>query len=181
MADGPRGRLAASSPWASCSRHVRVAPVDRQPLETLGFTERQLALEAVCRAAIPAIAGVAVGVTLAVLASGIFPAGFVREVEPYPGLRNPLVLVVGGAVLLLGLLGWVGLSCSSAGTPGGDDAVARVSSSPAGAESGRAAGEVRPDPPRALDDVALGTCAALGAIVAGIVAPSASPPASTGW
>ena len=49
------------------SRHVRLAPVDRQPLETLGFTERQLALEAVCRAAIPAIAGVVAGVTLAVL------------------------------------------------------------------------------------------------------------------
>ena len=44
------------------SRHVRLAPVDRQPLETLGFTERQLALEAVCRAAIPAIAGVMAGV-----------------------------------------------------------------------------------------------------------------------
>ena len=139
------------------SRHVRLAPVDRQPLETLGFTERQLALEAVCRAAIPAIAGVVAGVTLAVLASGVFPAGFVRMVEPHPGLRvDPLVLILGRRVLLLGLLGWVALSLLlGRHTPAVtmpsrvSELVARRAPSPATA----AGGEVRADPPCALDDV----------------------------
>jgi hypothetical protein len=156
------------------SRHVRLAPVDRQPLETLGFTERQLALEAVCRAAMPAIAGVLIGVTLAVLASGMFPAGFVRGIEPHPGVRvDPLVLVVGGALLLLGLLGWVGLSLLlGRHTPAvtmpsrASELVARRAPSPATAAGARFALTRH----ARSTTSALGTCAALGAIVAGIVA-----------
>ena len=100
------------------SRHVRLAPVDRQPLETLGFTERQLALEAVCRAAIPAIAGVVVGVTLAVLASGMFPTGFVRMIEPHPGLRRGPAGAGRSAAPCCCWACWVGWRspCSSGGT-----------------------------------------------------------------
>ncbi len=156
------------------SRHARLAPVDRQPLETMGFTNRQLALEAVFRAAVPAIAGVVVGVVLAVVASGIFPTGFVRVIEPHPGVHvDPLVLMVGGAVLLVGVLGWVGLSLLlGRRTPAADDAVAgRRAGRPAGAEPGRGGRrQVRPDPPRRSTTSALGTCVVLGAIVAGIVA-----------
>jgi hypothetical protein len=156
------------------SRHVRLAPVDRHPLETLGFTERQLALEAVCRAAIPAIAGVVVGVTVAGLASGLFPAGFVRGIEPNRGPRfDPLVLLGGGALLLVGLLGWVALSLLlGRHTPvvtmpsRASELVARRAPSPATAAGARFALTRH----ARSTTSALGTCAALGAIVAGIVA-----------
>ena len=168
------------------SRHVRLAPVDRQPLETLGFTERQLALEAVCRAAIPAIAGVVVGVTLAVLASGVFPAGFVRMVEPHPGLRvDPLVLILGGALLLLGLLGWVALvPAPRPAHPGRDDAVARERARrSAGAQPGHRGGrEVRADPPcRARRRLRSAPVPRSARSSPASSRPSASRPASTGW
>ena len=95
------------------SRHVRLAPVDRQPLETLAFTERQLALEAVCRAATGHRRGAVV--TLAVLAPGRIPGRF-RPGWSVPGPRGPTGAGGGGAVLPLGLLGWVGPPRSSAGT-----------------------------------------------------------------
>ena len=156
------------------SRHARLAPVDRQPLETLGFTERQLALETVCRAAMPAIAGVVAGVTLAVPASGVFPTGFVRVIEPHPGIRvDPLVLVVGGTLLLVGVLGWVGLSLllgrhtPALTTPSrASELVARRAPSPAAAAGARFALTRH----ARSTTSALGTCVVLGAIVAGIVA-----------
>jgi putative ABC transport system permease protein len=90
------------------SRHARLSPVERRPLAALGFTGGQLAEETIGRAAIPALGGIAAGTIFAVLASGLFPAGFVHEIEPNPGLRADLVvLIVGGGVLLLSLLGWV--------------------------------------------------------------------------
>ena len=115
-----------------------------------------------------------VGVTLAVLASGVFPAGFVRMVEPHPGLRvDPLVLIVGGALLLLGLLGWVGLSLLlGRHTPAvtmpsrASELVARRAPSPATAAGARFALTRH----ARSTTSALGTCAVLGAIVAGIVA-----------
>ena len=55
--------------------------------------------------AVPLGAGVAVG------ASGIFPFGFVRRLEPRPGFAfDPLVLSVGVLVLASALVGWVVLA-----------------------------------------------------------------------
>ena len=63
------------------------------------------------RAVIPAVTGIALGTVVAVLASGVFPAGFARSIEPNPGLRADFaVLAVGAASLLVGLLVWVGLA-----------------------------------------------------------------------
>ena len=48
---------------------------------------------------------------MATLASRWFPAGFVRRVEPAPGFRpDVVVLVVGLAVLVVALLAWVALA-----------------------------------------------------------------------
>jgi hypothetical protein len=44
------------------SRHARVAETERQPLAALGYSSRQLAAETVLRAAVPAVAGVGLGV-----------------------------------------------------------------------------------------------------------------------
>ena len=139
------------------SRHVRLAPVDRQPLETLGFTERQLALEAVCRAAIPAIAGVVVGVTPGRARVRHVPGRLRPHGRAAPGPpcgpagadRRRRAAAAGPA----GLGG--ALPAPRPAHPGRDDAVAgERARRPAGAEPGHGGGrEVRPDPPRALDDV----------------------------
>jgi hypothetical protein len=158
------------------SRHARLAPVERQPLETLGFTNRQLAAEAGSRAAIPATLGIVVGVLLAVLGSGVFPTGFVRSIEPDPGVRHdPLVLGAGGLVLLLGLLGWVAVSLlfgrhaavtrpSRAG-----ELVARRAPSPASATGARFALTRH----ARSTTSAIGTCLVLGVIIAGVIGATA--------
>jgi hypothetical protein len=89
-------------------RHGRLSRVERQPLAALGMTRAQLTLEAVARAMVPAIIGIAAGVVLAFLASGLFPAGFVRPIDPHRGLHLDVgVLVLGAAVLAVALLCWV--------------------------------------------------------------------------
>ncbi len=93
------------------SRHARLAEAERQPLKALGFTSSELAAETMSRAVVPAVAGIALCTVVAVLASGVFPAGFAHSIEPTPGLRADFaVLAVGAVLLLVGLLVWVGLA-----------------------------------------------------------------------
>ncbi|MCU1427654.1 MAG: hypothetical protein JWL83_1654, partial [Actinomycetia bacterium] len=93
------------------SRHARLSAAERRSLTALGFTRGQVAGEAIVEAAVPAAGGVGVGAVFAVLASGIFPAGFARSLEPKLGLRVDVVaLAAGGALLLAALLAWVGMS-----------------------------------------------------------------------
>ena len=93
------------------SRHARVAETEREPLAALGYSSRQLAAETVVRAAAPAVGGVALGVVGAVLTSGVFPTGFVRAIEPHPGIRvDAGVLITGAVLLVVGLLAWVGIA-----------------------------------------------------------------------
>ena len=100
------------------SRHARVAETERQPLAALGYSSRQLAAETVLRAAVPAVAGVGLGVAGAVLASNVFPTGFVRAIEPHPGIRvDAGVLITGAILLVLGLLAWVGIAFVSTRRP----------------------------------------------------------------
>ena len=100
------------------SRHARVAETERQPLAALGYSSRQLAAETVLRAAVPAVAGVGLGVAGAVLASNVFPTGFVRAIEPHPGIRvDAGVLITGAVLLVLGLLAWVGIAFVSTRRP----------------------------------------------------------------
>ncbi len=159
------------------TRHARLSPVERRPLAALGFTRGQLAAETMARAAVPAAVGIAVGTVFAILASGLFPAGFVRGIEPNPGVRADVVgLAVGGVSLLLGVLAWVGVALlvarpNSAGrTPSPTiERIARSAPSPAAAAGTRFAltGHER------SGTAALGTVVALALIVAGVVGASA--------
>ena len=89
-------------------RHARLAASETSTLSSLGATRLQVVGETVARAGVIAAVAVALAAVLAMSASGIFPFGFVRRVEPDPGLHGDvLVLGVGAAVLALGILGWV--------------------------------------------------------------------------
>ena len=93
------------------SRHTRIAAVERDPLSALGYTSRQFRAERVGETALLAAVGVVLGAVLAVLVSGIFPTGFVRALEPHPGVRlDAGVLSIGSALLILGVLGWVAMA-----------------------------------------------------------------------
>jgi hypothetical protein len=93
------------------TRHARVSEVDRRRLVALGTRRRQLVGEAAGRALVPATVGVLFGAALAVLASDLFPFGFVRQIEPHRGIHADLVLLAPvGAVLLTALLVWVAVS-----------------------------------------------------------------------
>ena len=93
------------------SRHVRLADIERRPLQAVGSTSGQLAAESLSRAAVPAIAGTALGAVLAVAASGFFPTGFVRRIEPDLGVQvDAGVLLLGGLALVVALLAWVGVT-----------------------------------------------------------------------
>ncbi|HZJ06440.1 MAG TPA: ABC transporter permease [Nocardioidaceae bacterium] len=92
------------------SRHARLPDVERRPLVALGVTRDQLAMETLARAAVPAAAGVVLGAGVAIAASGRFPVGFARTLEPRLGTRvDAVALAVVGAVLLVALLVWVGV------------------------------------------------------------------------
>jgi hypothetical protein len=96
------------------TRHVRIGEPERRPLATMGFTRGQIVAESVPRAAIPAVAGVMLGIGFAIAASGIFPAGFVRPLEPHPGPHADLtVLLLGGLALVVALLARVALALAA--------------------------------------------------------------------
>jgi hypothetical protein len=93
------------------SRHARLAEADRRALGALGYSRPQIGAETIARAALPAVVGVVAGALAAILASGLFPPSFVREIEPDPGIRVDLTaLVVGGALLVVAVLGWVAIA-----------------------------------------------------------------------
>ena len=73
-------------------------------LSALGMTRRQLFAVAMMRAALIGSAAGVVALVVAVAASGLFPTGLARIVEPAPG-TNVAALVIGGALLVaLGVL-----------------------------------------------------------------------------
>ncbi len=101
------------------SRHARLGDAEREPLVALGYTRRELTAETLGRAGVPAAVGVAVGAGIAVVASGLFPSGFVSQLEPDAGIKaDPLVLAVGGLGLLIAVLAWVAVA--GAAWPGPD-------------------------------------------------------------
>jgi hypothetical protein len=90
-------------------RQARLTEDQRLSLSSLGFTRAQVVADAVARIAVPAVVGAVGAVGVAYLASGRFPVGFVEALEPEPGLRfDPLVHVLAGVGLVVGLVGWVG-------------------------------------------------------------------------
>lgn len=90
------------------TRIVRLSPDERRRLEAIGFSRGQLLAEPVGRAGVPIVAGTLLGAGLAAALSGAFPTGFVRRIEPRPGLRiDPAVLAPCAAGLLAALLVWI--------------------------------------------------------------------------
>jgi len=101
------------------------------------MTRSQVLADPLAGAAAPVLAGSAVAVGLAGLASGLFPVGFVNHVEPHPGLRfDPVVHLGGGAVFAVLLVAWVAVSLRAA------DHQPRRASGPSWVE--RIAGRLRP-------------------------------------
>jgi hypothetical protein len=155
------------------TRHVRVSDGERGALRALGFTRGLVATETIMRAAVPAVVGISIGVAVAVLASGLFPAGFVRVLEPDPGLHVDVGVRTGTAgLLLVGVLGWVTVAVLTGGAirarrtpPRAGAMLLQRAPSPAAATGTRFAlttadGSIAP---------AIGTLLALAVIVAGVV------------
>ena len=87
------------------SRQFRLDGEERTVLRSLGFTRIQLVAEPLARSAVPLVAGVLVAVPIAYLASGLFPRGFVKAVEPHSGLLlQPAVLLLVAVAFALGTL-----------------------------------------------------------------------------
>jgi hypothetical protein len=155
------------------SRHARLSSSERDPLSALGFTRGQLLGETIGRAAVPAIVGLAGGWVIATLASSRFPAGFVRPLEPDPGLRVDLVaFLIGTGVLLTYMLLWVGIASLATArnrtrprTPWWNEALARRAPNPAAATGARFALTAHDGSTAA----AAGTVIVLGVIIALLV------------
>ena len=112
-------------------RHARLSATETSILSSLGAARAQVAGETAARSGVVAAVAAALAALVAMAASGIFPFGFVRRVEPDPGLHgDALVLVVGAPVLALGMVGWVVVmtrfrrSAAPSRRPAGVDAIA---------------------------------------------------------
>ena len=91
-------------------RQYRMPEAERLALRTLGMTRRQLLVDPLARAVIPIVAGAIGAAAIAISFSGLFPTGFVTQIEPHPGVRfNPLVHVAAPLVLIMSLLVWVAI------------------------------------------------------------------------
>lgn len=91
-------------------RQYRISEAERLALRTLGMTRRQLLIDPLAGAAIPIVVGATVAAALAISFSGLFPTGFVKQIEPQSGVRfNPVIHVAGPLVLIVSLLAWVAI------------------------------------------------------------------------
>ena len=76
-------------------------------LQAVGTTSRQRAAIAAARAGLALLGGTILAVAVAIAASGLFPLGLVRQVEPDPGLRVDAQVLGLGALAILVCLGVV--------------------------------------------------------------------------
>lgn len=89
------------------TRTVRHAAEEGPRLAALGFNRSQLVAESVGRAGVPILAGTVLGVALAAILSWTFPTGFVRRLEPDPGLRlDGAVVTTGAGCIVVALVMW---------------------------------------------------------------------------
>jgi hypothetical protein len=83
---------------------------EQRRLSELGETRHQMIGEMTAWSSLPIIAGAGLGLTLSLAASNRFPTGFVRQIEPDPGLRfDGWVVVASAVVMVIALVGWVAL------------------------------------------------------------------------
>ncbi len=86
------------------TRQVRPTQEERERLSAIGFTRSQIIADAAARAAVPITIGSLLGAAAAVSVSDQFPFGFVRVLEPRPGIRLDWSVVVGGAAIFIAAL-----------------------------------------------------------------------------
>jgi hypothetical protein len=90
------------------TRRVRPTTEERQRLTAIGYTSRQLNAGATARGAVVSLSGTVIGALIAVGASPIFPLGFVRSIEPDPGMRVEVLVLLGTtASMAVALVVWV--------------------------------------------------------------------------
>jgi putative ABC transport system permease protein len=93
------------------TRQVRLSIGERQQLAAIGYTGREALAESVLRASLPIVVGCVLGAISSVAFSGLFPTGFIRQIEPDPGLRVELAATLVAAAVLIGaLLLWTAVS-----------------------------------------------------------------------
>ena len=83
------------------TRQVRPTRAERERLTAVGFTNTQVIADAMGQAMVPITLGALLGAAVAVAASGVFPTGFVRVIEPSPGLLVDWEVLAGGAVVFI--------------------------------------------------------------------------------
>ena len=104
-------------------RQSHAESLDDRTLRAIGMTHRELWAVGLVRTGIVAVAGAALAVGLAVLASPLFPIGLAQAAEPAPGLDVNLALVGAGFVavsLLVLLAGAISSWRAARGGAGGD-------------------------------------------------------------
>jgi ABC-type lipoprotein release transport system permease subunit len=86
------------------TRQTRVSSAERETLTALGFSNGQLFMEAVGRAAFPIVAGGVLAVALAIPFSALFPTGTVGRLEPSAGVLVQWGVLLFAAVVVVTLL-----------------------------------------------------------------------------
>ena len=90
------------------TRSVRLPEEEARQLAAVGVTRNQVLAESVGRAAVPIMAGAVLATAAATAISTFFPGGFVRRLEPRPGVHlDATVLLPAAGVLVGALLAWV--------------------------------------------------------------------------
>ena len=92
------------------TRQVRSSDEQTVSLSSLGMTRAQIVADSLGRVGLPALVGGVLAAAWPYAFSGLFPTGFMRRLEPDPGLRlEPAVLFIGPVLLAAGLVAWVGV------------------------------------------------------------------------
>ena len=90
------------------TRSVRLPQEEARRLAAVGGTRNQVLAESFGRAAVPIVAGAVLATAVATAISTFFPAGFVRRLEPRPGVHlDATVLLPASCALVGALLAWV--------------------------------------------------------------------------
>jgi ABC-type lipoprotein release transport system permease subunit len=85
-------------------RQTRPSRAEREALTALGFSNGQVFMETMARAAPPIVAGGVLAAALAIPFSRVFPTGTVRHFEPSPGVLIQWGVLVSAMVVLIALL-----------------------------------------------------------------------------
>lgn len=115
------------------TRQIFLESTEHPTLRALGMTRRQLVLTVAARVVAIGLGGAMVAITLAIVASPLFPIGPARIAEPRPGMAANVGVLVGGAgVLVVLLVGAVALPMwrAASAKPGGGVAEIPGSSRP---------------------------------------------------